>query len=110
MVLRKTLFTNIDPSSYIRVDFLPCRFFVSLAKLYSKFEKDARKDEFEFDAEIIDSVRGRFKDTCKEWVNDIDFLYFPFNIDMNWWSGVMIDFLSFLRDPISPHKKWERKT
>lgn len=94
VVLRESLFSHFDSSVHPRVDVLPCSFLRSLAELYTKFKKVTHKDKFLFDPTLIKSIRARFRQMGKHWVKDIDFLYFPFNIDRNRWVGVMVDLLS----------------
>ncbi|CAH2060292.1 unnamed protein product [Thlaspi arvense] len=89
-MLRKSGLASCSPSEDYRADILPSRWAVSMAKLYPKFSKSNRKEAFEFGDTIMDMVR-----TCtKDWVKDIDFVYFPFVADKNRWVGVVIDILS----------------
>lgn len=92
-VMRENLLNRIgapDP----RVDIMHCRFASSLAMHYVKFKKANKKDNFQFDAEFITAVTDRISETGKQWLEDVDFLYFPFNIDGDRWTGVVIDMIS----------------
>ncbi|CAH8267557.1 unnamed protein product [Arabidopsis lyrata] len=90
-VLRESLFKSVDPTTDPRADMLPCKFNGSLALMYSKFKKCRRKDTFEFDADLLSSVTARFTSHGRKWLESIDFLYSPFNIDKNRWIAVMVD-------------------
>lgn len=91
LVMRDSLFSNVDPATDPRAEFMRSNFPGSLAVFYSKFKKAIRKDCFDFDPEVVAAVTERAKLNGREWINDIDFLYFPFNIDKNRWIVVMVN-------------------
>ncbi|VVB14615.1 unnamed protein product [Arabis nemorensis] len=102
MVMRDVILSGPDFASNVGANILPCGFVVGLAKQFSRFKKISRKDSFEFDLEFVHAVRIRMKETRKQWVKDIDSIYFPFNIDRTRWIGVCIDLSSHLMTVFDP--------
>ncbi|VVB05375.1 unnamed protein product [Arabis nemorensis] len=102
MVMRDVILSGPNLTSNVRANILHCGFVVSLAKQLSKFKKISRKDSFEFDPDFVDVVRIRMKETEKQWIKDIDSIYFPFNIDRTRWVGVSIEFFSHLMTVFDP--------
>lgn len=103
LVLRDSLFNNVDPASDPRAEFMRSNFPGSFAVLYAKFKKTSRKELFEFDPEVLAAVIGRSKLNGREWITDIDFLYFPFNIDKNRWIAVMVNLRNHVLTVFDPN-------
>ncbi|XP_020887730.1 uncharacterized protein LOC9321758 [Arabidopsis lyrata subsp. lyrata] len=90
-VMRESVFINTDPAGVPRADMLTSHFHGSLAVMFSKFKKCRRKESFEFDEDLLSSITHRFSSTGRKWLEAIDYLYSPFNIDKNRWIAVMVD-------------------
>ncbi|CAL9248374.1 unnamed protein product [Arabidopsis halleri] len=102
LVMRDSLFSNVDPAIDPRVEFMHSNFPGSLAVLYAEFKKSTRKECFDFDPEVVSAVAERAKLIGREWINDIDFLYFPFNIDKNRWIAIMVNLRNHLLTVFDP--------
>ncbi|XP_020876421.1 uncharacterized protein LOC9310932 [Arabidopsis lyrata subsp. lyrata] len=90
-VMRESVFINTNPAAVPRADMLTSHFHGSLAVMFSKFKKCRRKESFEFDEDLLSSITHRFSSTGRKWLEAIDYLYSPFNIDKNRWIAVMVD-------------------
>lgn len=101
LTLREILLDKLHPPEP-RADILSCQFISSLAKLFSKFRKMGRKENFEFEVDAIEFVRSRAKQAQKEWMADIDYIYFPFNVDKQRWTSVMVDLHSSTLTVLDP--------
>ncbi|EFH70459.1 predicted protein [Arabidopsis lyrata subsp. lyrata] len=103
LVLRDSLFNNVDPASDPRAEFMRSNFPGSFAVLYAKFKKTSRKELFDFDPKVLAAVIDRSKLNGWEWIIDIDFLYFPFNIDKNRWIAVMVNLRNHVLTVFDPN-------
>ncbi|EFH55169.1 hypothetical protein ARALYDRAFT_901286 [Arabidopsis lyrata subsp. lyrata] len=103
LVLRDSLFNNVDPASDPRAEFMRSNFPGSFAVLYAKFKKTSRKELFDFDPEVLAAVIDRSKLNGREWIIDIDFLYFLFNIDKNRWIAVMVNLRNHVLTVFDPN-------
>lgn len=65
--------------------FLDTRFVSQLSKLYTKFSRTNRKDNFRFSATVVEMLKQ-----APSYPAAVRF-YFPFNLDQKYWVGICVD-------------------
>ncbi|KAJ4906321.1 hypothetical protein Rs2_09979 [Raphanus sativus] len=80
---------NSNPNQQSTCVFLDTHFVSEICKVYSKFSKMSRKDNFRFPDTVLDV--GLQKSAFVEAQR----FYFPFNLDQKYWVGICVDMSSW---------------
>ncbi|KAF8093370.1 hypothetical protein N665_0383s0003 [Sinapis alba] len=81
-----SLFRALSPTNQQSASvFLDTQFVAQLSKMYTKFSKVSKKDNFRFPNSVTETIMQNMS------LAEAERFYFPFNLDKKYWVGICVD-------------------